>query len=74
MVKNLLEVDYPDEGIESAVRFEVCECPSCPNAHIVLYNEANEPFAQMTLGPSQLRTLIGGCEEVFGEKKPESKN
>jgi hypothetical protein len=49
-------------------RFEVFECVACNNAHIVLFNENDEPFAQMTVGPLQLSVINDGCEDVFAAK------
>jgi hypothetical protein len=57
-----------DRNIPLSARFEVFECIACPNAHIVLFDEDDKPFAQMTVGPLQLGVICAGCEDVFKAK------
>jgi hypothetical protein len=70
--------DLTQENVPLSDHFEVFECESCPNAHIVLFDDKDEPFAQMTVGPQQLATINAACEHVFAvsgiRKKMESKN
>jgi hypothetical protein len=67
--RNIVELaEIWDGKIPLSFRFEVFECIACPNAHIVLFNENDEPFAQMTVGPIQLGVINAGCEQVFKAK------
>lgn len=61
--------EFPDE-IPQARYFRVYYCPSCPNAHIVLFNEEDEPFAQMVIAPYNLRNITRDCTRVYGPNKP----
>ncbi|HEX3522789.1 MAG TPA: hypothetical protein VHT52_11965 [Stellaceae bacterium] len=67
MTRNLIELAANGVGLLSATRFEIFICPACPNAHIVLFDSDDMPFAQMTVGPAQFDVIEGGCLDVFEE-------
>lgn len=58
--------EFPDE-IPSARYFRVYSCPSCHNAHIVLFTEDDVPFAQFTVAQLNLQRIIVDCNVVFGK-------
>jgi hypothetical protein len=70
-VRDLRELveEHPDANPRSAARFEIFICPACPNAHVVLFDSKDEPFAQMTVGPVQFDVIEGACLDVFEQVK-----
>jgi hypothetical protein len=62
-IRNITE--FPD-SIPQAHYFRVYRCPTCPNAHIVLFNVDDEPFAQFVIAPENLMNIIKDSNQVFG--------
>jgi phosphatidylserine decarboxylase len=55
--------EFPDP-IQQASHFRIYKCSSCPNAHIVLFDENDNPFAQFVVGPINVKRIIQDCERV----------
>lgn len=69
MANDLMDLARYGKSLATADHFQVFHCPTCRNAHVVLFDENDEPFAQMTVGPTQLRVINDGCHAVFELKK-----
>lgn len=65
MADDILNItEFPDY-IPQARYFRLYRCPSCPNAHIVLFNEEDEPFAQFVIGPPNLQMIIVDANRIY---------
>jgi hypothetical protein len=64
MTKEIFDItDFPDP-IPQASYFRVYKCPTCPNAHIVLFDENDDPFAQFVVGQVNVKRIVEDCERV----------
>ncbi len=64
MTNEILDIsDFPD-AIPQARYFRVYKCPTCPNAHIVLFDENDNPFAQFVVGEVNVKRIVDDCGRV----------
>lgn len=71
MPRSLTQLPGKPEPLPQALRFEIMHCPSCPNAHIILFDEADHPFAQMVIGPANLQRVIVDANAIYDMKAAE---
>jgi hypothetical protein len=57
--------DYVSHDIPMADSFRVMRCSDTSHAHIVLFNEHDEPIAQFTVGPINVENITRACEGIF---------
>lgn len=56
--------DDHDETIPIATRYEIRFCGACPNAHLIFFDEAEEPICQATMSGPQALELVRKIEAV----------
>jgi predicted nucleic acid-binding Zn ribbon protein len=65
MTKEILDIsDFPDP-IAQASYFRVYKCPTCPNAHIVLFDNNDTPFAQFAVNHANVMRIIKDTGLIF---------
>lgn len=59
-IRELDSYEFPQ-----ARSFRVHYCHSCPNAHVVLFDDQDEPIAQFVIGKLNLQRLITDANVIF---------
>jgi hypothetical protein len=54
-----------------ASSFDIRTCGHCPNVHIVLKDEHDVPFADMTLGEDQIDKVVINLHQALARAKAE---
>jgi hypothetical protein len=67
--RDLTDLATFGKSLPTASHFQVFMCPVCNSAHVVLFDHDDAPFAQLTVGPTQLRGMVSSCEQVFDLKQ-----
>lgn len=57
------------EFFPKAHRWAVTTCGSCPNAHLLLYDENDRPMADATVSPAQVSTLVNALTKAHAEAR-----